>query len=80
MDYDKRTWTEFMDSGMLWFVNRILHVFGWVIIVEVDTIDTVGGITKAWPARTKVLGFPSECDEEAREKFLRHVREKGFGG
>ena len=74
MDYTAQTWTEFMNSGMLWFVNRILHIFGWVIVVEVDTVG--GCVTKVWPARTKVLGFTPEYDAECQKKFLCHVRDQ----
>lgn len=70
--YDARTWTEFMNSGMLWFVNRILHVFGWVIVAE---LDSVGCVKNAWPAKTNVLGFDINYDETSRYKFLTHVRE-----
>lgn len=24
-----RTWLEFKEQGFLWFINSILHVFGW---------------------------------------------------
>ena len=75
-DYEQRTWTEFYNSGMLWFVNRILHVFGWVIVAEQET-DTVGNIVRVWPARTKkILGFTPEQDEERRRWFLANVREE----
>ena len=36
MMINKKTWEEFRDSGLLWFVNTILHMFGWGIAVEVE--------------------------------------------
>ena len=27
-------WKTFMDVGLLWFVNRSLHLFGWAIVLE----------------------------------------------
>lgn len=32
----KKTWKEFRDSGFLWWINMILHTFGWAIVVDVD--------------------------------------------
>lgn len=38
MDEDKmiqrRTWEEFKDNKLLWFINSILHLFGWAIVLE----------------------------------------------
>lgn len=25
----KKTWKEFRESGFLWWINMILHTFGW---------------------------------------------------
>ena len=33
---DKRTWDEFRTSGFLWWINQILHTFGWAIVIEVE--------------------------------------------
>jgi hypothetical protein len=63
--YERRSWEEFIDAGVLWFVNRILHVFGWVIVVEGDN---------AWPARTTVLGFTQAHDEKASTAFIKGVK------
>jgi hypothetical protein len=30
------SWKEFRDSGMLWFVNRLLHVFGLSIVFSFE--------------------------------------------
>jgi hypothetical protein len=49
-----KTWAEFREAGMMWFANRILHVFGWAIIIE---IDDETGTEKVYPARTVWRGF-----------------------
>ena len=36
---DRKTWKEFRESGLLWFINTILHMFGWAIVVDVDMED-----------------------------------------
>ena len=32
----KTTWIEFKETGLLWWINMILHTFGWVIVLEID--------------------------------------------
>lgn len=32
----EKSWDEFRNSGLLWWINMILHTFGWAI--EVDTL------------------------------------------
>jgi len=51
----KKSWQEFRDCGLLWWINMILHTFGWAIVVEVD--DETKEITCAYPARVKFRGF-----------------------
>lgn len=46
-------WKEFKNSGLLWFVNSILHVFGWNIVLEMED----GKVLKVYPQRTKNRGF-----------------------
>ena len=58
---EKRTWREFKDSKLLWWVNRSLHLFGWAIVIETDTEENV---VCCYPARVPYRGFP-EADEEA---------------
>ena len=50
----EKTWKEFRESGLLWWINMILHTFGWAIVIE---LDENGEITKAYPARVKFRGF-----------------------
>ena len=44
---------------MLWFINTILHAFGWVICIEVDDD---GNITTGYPTRVKFRGFSEESN------------------
>ena len=52
----KKTWAELRDNGLLWFINTILHMFGWAIVVEVDN----GEVINAYPARVAFRGFSKE--------------------
>jgi hypothetical protein len=59
----QQAWTAFRRAGLLWFVNRILHVFGWAIIVEIGTEHPVEGeVVCAYPKRVGWRGF-SEHEE-----------------
>lgn len=44
------SWQEFHEAGMMWFINRILHTFGLVIVREID--DKTGAV-RVYPARTE---------------------------
>lgn len=32
----EKSWEEFRDSGLLWWVNIMLHMFGWAIVYEME--------------------------------------------
>uniref|UniRef100_A0A6H1Z6L9 Uncharacterized protein n=1 Tax=viral metagenome TaxID=1070528 RepID=A0A6H1Z6L9_9ZZZZ len=57
----RRTWREFQDAKLLWWINRILHTFGWAIVVELS--EDTKEITDVYPARVRFRGF-SEAIEE----------------
>lgn len=54
---EKKEWAEFRDTKMLWFVNRLLHVFGWAIVYEFDDKNTLSNV---FPARVTFRGFPED--------------------
>ena len=79
---DRKTWKEFRDSKLLWFVNMILHTFGWAIVTDIDN----GEITDIYPARVKFRGFSEKINTEGYiglskylsencEELLREARE-----
>lgn len=55
---EKKSWEEFREAGLLWWVNRVIHLFGWAIVVEVDD----GGSVIAYPARVKFRGFDEKTE------------------
>ena len=57
----KKTWKEFQDTHLLWWINRILHTFGWAIVM---IMAEDGSITDAYPARVKFRGFKEKDEEE----------------
>lgn len=53
MMVNKISWQEFRDSGMLWWINMILHTFGLAIVFDMED----GEIKEVYPARVKYRGF-----------------------
>lgn len=73
---ERKSWKEFRDSGFLWAANRILHMFGWSIVVEIDK-DT-GDITSVYPARVKFRGFSEEVEKEGFKNTSKYLFKEGL--
>lgn len=69
---ERRGWEEFRSSGLLWWVNRILHTFGWAIVAQVETD---GRVTDVYPARVKFRGFSTDCETEGFKAVAEHIAE-----
>ena len=67
-----RSWEEFRASGLLWWVNRTLHLFGWAIAVELQEDGTV---SNCYPARCKFRGFGEKSESDGFEKLTEHMAE-----
>lgn len=67
---DKRSWEEFKNSGLLWFINTTLHAFGWAIVVKVDNNKQ---IIEVYPARVKFRGFSEDTNTKGYEKISRYM-------
>jgi hypothetical protein len=68
----KCTWKEFQDSKLLWWVNRLLHTFGWAIVLEAEDDGT---ILDAYPARCRFRGFDHEAETEGFHGLTAYLRE-----
>lgn len=66
---DKRSWNEFRETGLLWFINTILHLFGWAIVVEIEDEKVV----KAYPARASFRGFDEGSNTEGYKKVTQYL-------
>lgn len=69
---NKKSWNEFRDNGFLWWINMILHTFGWVIVVDVDD---EGNILNAYPARTKFRGFSEKYNTDGYIKLSKYMND-----
>lgn len=68
----KKTWQEFRETGLLWWINTTLHMFGWAIVVEVE--DN-GEITDAYPARVKFRGFNEDNNTLGYQKVTQYIKD-----
>ena len=68
---DKKSWSEFRDSKMLWVVNRTLHMFGWAIVIEMDGDKFVS----VYPARVKFRGFDEKSESEGFIGLSKYLEE-----
>lgn len=68
----EKTWNEFQSSGLFWWVNRMIHIFGWVLVYE-RTID--GEVIRVFPARSSFRGFKEETEEEGFKMLTNHLSE-----
>lgn len=64
-------WDAFRNEGMLWWINRILHTFGWQIVMSYDENMNFLG---AFPTRTANLGFNDETNERRLAQFQNRQR------
>lgn len=68
----KKSWREFRESGLLWWINMILHTFGWAIVVNVEEDGT---ISDAYPARIKFRGFAEKNNSEGYIAVSNYLKE-----
>lgn len=67
---EKRSWEEFKEIGLLWFINTILHLFGWAIVISLDD----GKVTEVYPARVKFRGFPETSNTVGYIKVTEYLQ------
>ena len=65
-------WKKFRETGLLWWVNRILHTFGWAIMVE---INKKGEVTNCYPRRVAFRGFDLKSEEEGYKKVTKFLKD-----
>ena len=70
--YHLQTWEAFRASGLGWFINRMLHIFGWVIVFELEPHSKK--IINVLPARTTLLGFTEEDDETGHNQLKEYLK------
>ena len=69
---DKREWKEFREMGLLWWINMVLHTFGWAIVFS---FDEGGELGEVYPARVKYRGFNEKSNDEGYTKVSKYLSE-----
>ena len=67
----KKSWEEFRNSGLLWWINMILHTFGWAIVVKMEEDKVVD----VYPARVMYRGFGEKNNTEGYIKVSKYIKE-----
>lgn len=68
---ERKTWKDFKDSGLLWFLNSILHMFGWAIVF----VTRGNEVLDVYPARVKFRGFAEKNNSEGYIKVTEYLKE-----
>ena len=71
---EKKTWQEFGRTGLFWWINMILHTFGWAICYDFKDYDKEA-IAEVYPARVKFRGFDENNNTEGYQKVSRFMKE-----
>lgn len=69
---NKKEWIDFKDSGLFWWINSILHTFGWAIVFEYDNEKNISNV---YPARVKFRGFDEKTNTEGYIKVSNFIKE-----
>ena len=69
----EKSWEEFQKTGLLLFINQILHVFGWTIVIEIEGEDNLK-VIRGYPARTNFRGFHDKNVEESYIKISEYMK------
>lgn len=69
----KEKWKEFRSTGLLWFINTILHTFGYAIKYKVDR--ETGDLLDVYPDRVKFRGFPEESNTKGYIKVSQYMKD-----
>lgn len=68
---NRKSWKEFRESGLLWWINTMLHTFGWALCIEIDDDE----IINCYPARVKFRGFGNEQNTDGYIKVSKYLAE-----
>lgn len=70
----RKTWGEFRASGLLWWINMILHTFGWAIVLDIDGDKVID----VYPARVKYRGFDENSNTEGYVRVSKYLADNAI--
>lgn len=68
----KESWKYFRESGMLWWINMILHTFGWAIVYDFDDNKE---LVDVYPSRVTYRGFCEEANTDGYIKVSKFIKD-----
>lgn len=69
---NSKSWEKFKNSGLLWWINMILHTFGWEIMYYFNADKE---ITNVRPRRTASRGFGEDTNDIGYTKVSQYLNE-----
>ena len=63
----EKSWEEFRNTGLLWFMNTILHMFGWALVYDPDE-------KIVFPARCKFRGFSENINTDGYKRVSEYLK------
>jgi hypothetical protein len=69
---NQRTWEEFRETKLLWWINRLLHTFGWAIVYD---FDSDGQLFSVFPARVDPRGFTEKSETEGFIGLTQYIKD-----
>jgi hypothetical protein len=67
---EKRSWEEFRLAGLLWWVNHLLHLFGWALVLEMNDDETIRDV---YPAHCHFRGFETKNNDLGFWRLTKHM-------
>lgn len=67
-------WKSFKNIGLLWYINSILHLFGWAIVLEINKTSN-GEIISAYPQRVTYRGFSEKDNVDGYIKVSDYLKD-----
>lgn len=67
---EKMELNDFRNSGMLWYINQQLHLFGITLVIN---FDDNGRPTSLYPARCKFRGFSNEVLDQGYLNLTKYM-------
>lgn len=68
----RKSWSDFRSTGLLLYINQVLHIFGWAIVFD---IDDNGSVKEVYPARVKFRGFDDASVSDSYTKLTHHMKD-----
>lgn len=60
---------EFQDSGMIWYLNQQLHLFGMALVIKTNE----DGTQQLLPCECKFRGFDVNTNDEGYKKVTEYM-------